>query len=220
MTDEVEKLLELAFKAEKFGDRDEAIRLYRQVANTDSDNANYASNCADELEKLGVAVPSAEPEASSAGPDISNSSNPFQALTTAGAPSIEDDTKYKIIWRNQFTSNLLWCLAVFCLLAAVCELLLQVISLRMSQDWSFPSFIMEQILSFLRLIVLLWVAWFCGAYAKTLRRLVPLTEARLDSFTKMQFCLWIGVCLLAVISFLDMMMPELLSYFVWYDLTV
>ena len=70
MADEVEKLLELAFKAEKFGDRAEAIRLYRQVAITDPDNATYASNCADELEKLGVATPA--PQASIADTDITN----------------------------------------------------------------------------------------------------------------------------------------------------
>ena len=95
-----------------------------------------------------------------------------------------------------------------------------IISLRMSEDWSHPNSIMRHILSFLRMIALLWVAWFCGAYAKTLRRLIPLTEAGIESFTKMQFCLWIGVLLLAALSFVDMMLPELLSYFVWYDITV
>ena len=87
MADEVEKLLELAFKAEKFGDRAEAIRLYRQVAITDPDNATYASNCADELEKLGVATPA--PQASIADTDITNASNPFQTPTTPGVPNIE-----------------------------------------------------------------------------------------------------------------------------------
>ena len=62
MTDEVEKLLQLAFNAEKFGDRAEAIRLYRQVADSDPNNAIYASNCADELEKLGVTPPSPAPQ--------------------------------------------------------------------------------------------------------------------------------------------------------------
>ena len=218
MTDEVDKLLELAFQAEKFGDRAEAIRLYRQVASTDPDNATYASNCADELEKLGVAT--LAPQASTADTDITNPSNPFQAPTTLGVPNIEGDTKYKIIWRSHFTSNILWCLAIFCVVAAACELLLLIISLHMSEDWSYLSSIMQHILSVLRLIALLWVAWFCGAYAKTLRRLIPLTEAGIESFTKMQFCLWIGVLLLAALSFVDMMMPELLSYFVWYDITV
>ena len=220
MTDEVEKLLELAFKAEKFGDRAEAIRLYRQVASTDSDNATYASNCADELEKLGVAVPSPASLASSVDTDITNPSNPFQAPTAVVSQSIEGDTKYKVIWRAHFTSNILWCLAVFCVLAAACEFLFLIISLRMSEDWSYLSSIMQHILSLLKAITLLWVAWFCGTYAKTLRRLIPLTEAGIESFTKMQFCLWIGVLLLAALSFVDMMLPELLSYFVWYDITV
>ena len=218
MTDEVDKLLELAFQAEKFGDRAEAIRLYRQVASTDPDNATYASNCADELEKLGVAT--LAPQASTADTDITNPSNPFQTPTTPGVPNIEGDTKYKIIWRSHFTSNILWCLAIFCVVAAACELLLLIISLRMSVDWSYLSSIMQHILSILRMIALLWVAWFCGTYAKTLRRLIPLTEAGIESFTKMQFRLWIGVLLLAALSFVDMMMPELLSYFVWYDITV
>ena len=218
MADDADKLLELAFKAEKFGDRAEAIRLYRQVAITDPDNATYASNCADELEKLGVATPA--PQASIADTDITNPSNPFQTPTTPGVPNIEGDTKYKIIWRSHFTSNILWCLAIFCLLTAALEMLYLIISLRMSEDWSHPNSIMQHILSFLRMIVLLWVAWFCGAYAKTLRRLIPLTEAGIESFTKMQFCLWIGVLLLAALSFVDMMLPELLSYFVWYDITV
>ena len=218
MTDEVDKLLELAFKAEKFGDRTEAIRLYRQVASTDSDNATYASNCADDLEKLGVATPA--PQASIADTDIINPSNPFQTPTTPAVPDIEGDTKYKIIWRTQLTSNILWCLAIFCVLAAACELLLLTISLRMSESWSYLSSIVQHIFSILRMAALLWVAWFCGAYAKTLRHLIPLTEARIESFTKMQFCLWTGVLLLAALSFVDMMMPQLLSYFVWYDITV
>ena len=90
----------------------------------------------------------------------------------------------------------------------------------MSEDWSYLSSIMQHILSLLKAITLLWVAWFCGAYAKTLRGLVPLTEASINSFTKMQFCLWIGVCFLAALSFVDMMMPEFLSYFIWYNISL
>ena len=76
------------------------------------------------------------------------------------------------------------------------------------------------ILISIKTATLLWVAWFCGAYAKTLRRLIPLTEARIESFTKIQFCLWTGILFLAALSFVDMMLPELLAYFVWYDITV
>ena len=218
--DEVEQILELAFKAEKFGDRAEAVRLYRQVADTDSDNATYASNCADELEKLGVATPAPAIQASNVDTDVVKPSNPFQAPTKVGLPSIEGDTKYKVIWRVHFTSSILWCLAVFCFFAAVLELLYLIISLRMSEDWSYPSVFMSHIVISLKAIVLLWAVWFCGAYAKSLRRLVPLTEEGINSFTKMQFCLWTGVFLLAALSFVEMMLPELLSYFVWYDISV
>jgi hypothetical protein len=57
MENEAEKLLDLAFRAEKRGDRVEAIQLYRKVANGGSEHALYARNCADDLEKLGVGNP-------------------------------------------------------------------------------------------------------------------------------------------------------------------
>ena len=220
MTDEVEKLLQLAFNAEKFGDRAEAIRLYRQVADSDPNNAIYASNCADELEKLGVTTPSPASQTANVDTDIANVSNPFQAPAIAGAPSIEGETKYKILWRVHFTSGILWCLTIFCFCAAVLELLYLIVSLRLSKDWSLPSVLMGHVLISLKVVALFWVAWFCGAYAKTLRRLIPLTEMRIDSFTKTQFYLWIGVCLLAALSFVEMMLPQLMSYFVWYEISV
>ncbi|MEL7498329.1 MAG: hypothetical protein AAFN77_12020 [Planctomycetota bacterium] len=57
MQDDVEKLLDLAFKFEKQGDRIEAIRLYRQVADGSSEQAKYAQNCAENLEDLGHGEP-------------------------------------------------------------------------------------------------------------------------------------------------------------------
>ena len=57
MQDDVEKLLDLAFKSERQGDRVDAIRLYRQVADGSSQHAKYAQNCAENLEDLGHAKP-------------------------------------------------------------------------------------------------------------------------------------------------------------------
>lgn len=57
MQESVEKLLDLAFKAEKCGDRIDAIRLYRQIADGNSEHARYAQNCAENLEELGQGQP-------------------------------------------------------------------------------------------------------------------------------------------------------------------
>lgn len=57
MQESVEELLDLAFKAERDGDRIDAIRLYRQIAEGNSGHAQYARNCLENLEELGFSEP-------------------------------------------------------------------------------------------------------------------------------------------------------------------
>jgi len=121
MLSDEEKLLELAFKAEKVEERAQAIRLYREVANGDSEHASYARNCAETLERLGVPAGAKLPDLESPISDssVSNSDNPYQSPATTQVREVVAENDVETVSRIQITATIIRSISVFSIVAGV-----------------------------------------------------------------------------------------------------
>ncbi|MFT7629007.1 MAG: hypothetical protein ACI87E_000003 [Mariniblastus sp.] len=202
MSDDVEELLALAFKAEKFGDRNKALSLYRQVASGGSEHASYAQNCAETLEQLGVPAEAKPPELVSPSPGApgSGSGNPFESPSFAQPRQGATETGFDTIRRIQITTMIVRSVSVFCVLASLyCFLWIWTDygHLYNTDNWSRVR--ISALLDFSLAITLVVVVWMGARYATALQRLLPVSEKSFDTYSKRQLSLWVGVGLLAAL---------------------
>ena len=124
MSDKDSELLDRAFNADKFGNRIEAIRLYRLVASGNSEHSAYAENCAKNLEQLGVQE-TAKTQKTTSPDSVASSSGSANPFKSPNGSQIADEYEfdYASARRIQFSATVVRCLAIFCLIAAICSLL-------------------------------------------------------------------------------------------------
>lgn len=195
MTKTPEELLEIAFNAEKFGDRTGAIRIYRQVANGNSEHAEYARNCVKNLEELGVEMPAEVTyEDTSETRNIdANVENPFRPIAT-DSRTLPTDPDYSNARRSHFSANIVRGLAVFCLLCGLHSCLFFV---RFSIDWSIHPILM--VIDCLITAGLFTVAYIATMYANALLGLLPLSEKTFSRYLRCQFRFTTAMGLLALL---------------------
>ena len=216
MNEDAESLIDLAYQAEKYGDRSEAIRLYRQVADGDSEHATYALNCAKNLEQFGLPTPAetkpaevkiAETKAAEVETLAPESLNPFRSpQSTDNAISRSDYSNER---RMHLTANIIRALAMFCLLTGLYSWLTMYIPFDLTawQQWM-PIAGVE----FLTIAWWFVAAWLCGSFAAALQNLLPLSADGLQTFTRRQLRLWIGLGMLASMFILR----EMATYWIIY----
>jgi len=199
MTKNDEELLEEAFNAEKYGNRNEAIRLYRKVASKNSEHAAYAENCASNLEQLGVEATDKiqHPVRSDLDDSSTDHANPFQSPVVAPSYS-PNEFNHAISRRTQFSAVAVRFLAVFCLMAAAYSIY-RATGYYQLIDLDAGYWLVCMIQNCLMAINLLVVAWFCGNYSTALQNLLPVSEKSLDTFAKEQINLWLSITSLAVL---------------------
>ncbi len=198
MPDNEDKLLDIAFKAEKRGDRIGAIRLYQQIANGTSEHSTYAKNCVERLEELGVSAQAETelPNSSSEG-SVSNSDNPFEAPANPGLNESAFETDYDSLRRIQISTIAVRGVSVFCLVAAALSFSLLYFGNLFELDTMRSRLIVT--IDYLNTIALVVVAYCCWKYSSALQQLLPVSNRKIGNYSKRHCWLWIGISTLALL---------------------
>ena len=190
MTEKIEELLDRAFKAEKYGDRSEAIRIYREVADGESEHAEYASNCVANLEHLGISVSETDSK-SEISDSISN--NPFRSPSVPSHANSDLDSDYSNRRRNRLSSSIFRALTIFCLLTAIYNCFTMQFKLGYTHNMGWANWLVLTSIDYLTIIGLFAVAWLSSRYAAALHQLLPLSKSGFDTYVKRQLWFSIGL---------------------------
>jgi len=196
MTENIEDLLDQAFEAEKFGDRAGAIRIYRQIAEGDSEHVKYAENCAANLEQHASNVENDNPKTNAV---ELKSGNPFASPNSTIRTKVHPDADYSNTRRTQLSANILRALTVFCLLTALYSGFTTQFKVGYSDMMSWSSWLLLTIIDYSIVAGLVAIAWLSSRYAEALQRLLPLSSNRIGTYASRQ--LWFSISL-AIVAFL------------------
>lgn len=197
-----EKLLELAFKAEKYGEREQAIRLYREVANGESEHASYAQNCAETLDRLGVPAKAKLDELASPIPDspVSNSHNPYEAPATTQSREMVAGNSFETVSRLQISATIIRSISILCIVASVYTVFS--LGLVYGNPYRLDTWTTLDLLAWfdgLTVIVLLFAARQGLKYSAALQQLLPPSAERIDVYSKPHLSFWASIGVLAVL---------------------
>ena len=201
MPDNEDKLLDIAFKAEKRGDRIGAIRLYQQIAEGTSEHSSYARNCMERLEQLGVAAQETAhaPKSPVSAAPISNSDNPFESPAFVSPQDRTFETDITVMRRIQISAMIASGVAVFCVMSAVFSFWMVTVHYGNFFQLKTTELQVSAVIDCLNVIALLVVAWHCWRYSSALQHLLPISNSRIGIFSKRHLWLWIGIGALAIL---------------------